>query len=1237
MDTFEENINDTLNDNKVDIMDNNVNNDNNNKDKNQVEIDNTENNTSKIEDNDINVEKKETTEKNEEKIEEEINYDEDYEFEFEEYEGDDNGNESMIKIEEKNNKNDNDNEKDDENKKNTNEKSDVIKNDNNNNKNDDQISIKNNSEKVRNDDSKSKELSFHDNIKTNNTKKKLSNNDDNNNQQEKEDIILENSKSSLKKIVIDNNKTNIKDEYGGDFISNIDQISITESETVPEVELDDVINRLKCSNRNVSNQKIVIKGTIGLNIEECGAQKIDEETVKSMSSLNDNKNEMKDETVNEEESMNDNLNGKNNKKINDDDMKEESLLSYNYINNFDMIKNNVVQEVNISDYFDKKEISSDEKESFNLKKLKDDIKTTSRPASSSKSSIIDTLKELRDINKSFKKLKAKNDIESLISLDASLEITDDNTNSITEKNKNNELKNKNNNKENASEGIKDDLKLNEELETKENDKDHSNNNANAILNLNKNDITDNDNNKDESLLLEETVIENGHKIIEKNKNNEKKDISLEFSDNLDDNNDSTKDDNQHSLKEELIKKEKQNNENKETNNIDKNQNNDQINQHNKNNSINNKSSLKLIDSASSSIINKSSLEPKELTSNDNNSKLLSSPQKKSNNKNSNVKPLTNKLKGSLKPTGSGTTTPSMMEKKGKKEEKEASSLKQLSKGVSTKQSLIEKEIKQIKTTGRVNSNLDKGKLEKTTGSDLSMTMSTHTSGVLNKRSKIGSLKSAIDSKLKENAIATKESFPNSTSTSPNKLLSKKDILRKRMYNEKLKQTSFIKPLSKEITPSKKTDLKNDLKNKKEHSLHKNNSIKKENNLIKIPNDRLSPSSSMISKGSNRPKKPSNKKESITHPKQNTTKFNNNNNNNNNNDLIETKKEEDKKIDADAPKTIEEIDSKILSLEKEINQLEEPGNKELDPHKKRKEKEKVKSTETQSNAKNTLSKKDEDEKETSIEKKKEDDQLQNPSNMNSPKKEVQKNKTNNNNDLYSFNDNTLKDEKNNSDNNDNPINNNKKEGMSKSDSTEYNISSKDKMILDSYKNLGKSSSNNTDNSNSDRSSPIKSLNSDVVFPSLVDNQGKELHDNLIKSKGREEESRLDDEDKIFNNISNLTSSIDNKIDSITKITNDYTIGVNGHLSLLNSSSNNSPTSDDINSPTVMAADQTSKRIDRILDYLKTVGNNSFEMLSDTVTDKASVKSDYDLMDSVSKYNGSAAGTIINSKLSDTASM
>ena len=67
----------------------------------------------------------------------------------------------------------------------------------------------------------------------------------------------------------------MKKEYDGNLISNIDKMSNEPETVVPEVEveLDDVIYRLKYSDRNVSNQKVVINGTIGLNIKECENKK----------------------------------------------------------------------------------------------------------------------------------------------------------------------------------------------------------------------------------------------------------------------------------------------------------------------------------------------------------------------------------------------------------------------------------------------------------------------------------------------------------------------------------------------------------------------------------------------------------------------------------------------------------------------------------------------------------------------------------------------------------------------------------------------------------------------------------------------------------------------------------------------------------------------------------------------------------------------------------------------------
>eukprot|EP00833_Pecoramyces_ruminatium_P006921 jgi/Orpsp1_1/1180953/evm.model.c7180000075223.1 len=225
---------------------------------------------------------------------------------------------------------------------------------------------------------------------------------------------------------------------------------------------------------------------------------------------------------------------------------------------------------------------------------------------------------------------------------------------------------------------------------------------------------------------------------------------------------------------------------------------------------------------------------------------------------------------------------------------------------------------------------------------------------------------------------------------------------------------------------------------------------------------------------------------------------------------------------------------------------------------------------------------------------------------------------------------------------------------KSDSMEYNIDSKDKMILDSYKNLGKST-NDMKESNS-LNKFMNSNNSEITLPSLVDSHGKGLHDNITLNNINTAMSIGMKNDNALKMTDEKSSLLDKQLGEreITKINNDYSIGINGNLSLTTSSTNNNNNTNNnynnstivednhsyaSNSPINMVSDQTSKRIDRILEYLKSVGNNSFEMINDTMTDKASVKSDFDLLDSVSKCNGSSSvsGTVINSKFSDTASI
>ncbi|ORX48635.1 hypothetical protein BCR36DRAFT_584197 [Piromyces finnis] len=1300
---------------------------------------------------------------------EDINYDNDYESEFEEYEGDENGNDSLIKIEnnegdengndslikidENNERDENGNDSlikiDENNERDENGNDSLIKIDENNerdeygdnslikteeknerNENGDDNLIKieknkendsnkvidanmneknnktskncQNQETTYNDIENKSNTIHHDNFNVNNnleTSLSINNKEDNNKNIDSSGEKHEN----LKKIVIKDNKENIKSEYSGNFISNIDQISVVESDIVSEVELDDVINRLKCSDRNVSNQKIVINGTIGLNIEECGIPKIDEETVKSESSINDKKNEAKDKKQNNSLT---NVSMNNNKYH----IEQEDVLLNNSNNKFNYSKNNTIENGNSNADFDdsnKKEILPDKKTNSNYDGLRaDEQKSTSRPQSASRSSIIETLKELRNINKSFKKLKEDNDIESLISLEDLNNLnkskeSDNTIKSVAEKSNKVDTSIKIDDEENKKNNIlqKKDVALNNipitqeigNMSNKDNFKLNNNISAEGLVlkkeNDNNNSLKNYNNTKDELLLTEKEEIKNENdlfnskdtEIVFDNKLNKEKDVSLEDTDEKDQNNTNypTTNDNIKNninntnkditifnkedtlpMKEELMEIGNNNKTNKKNEDqSNKNNNNDDDNDNNiingNNNDDDNNDNDNDNNGNGNDNINKSHSESIDKTLINNNSKLLLSPQKKSNINNA-TKLTTNKLKNSLKLTKNGKIASPLMEKNGKKIEKEASSLKPLSKETQTKQYFIEKEIKK-KIVGRVDSNI-KGKLEKTAGNNIPLSTATHSSGTLNKRLKASTLKSSIDIKHKENTANTKESQQNiSTPSSANKIFTKKDLLRKRIYNEKLKSTSFIKSLSKDTTPTKKGDIKSDIKNKVDHTLHKSNltnGIKKENNLIKIPNDRLSPSNSMISKVSDSPKKKTttNKKEATVNLKQETTKSVNSNN-----DPKKIKKEKDKKIE-EKTKTIEEINTKISVLENKINQLEEcesiignkEHNKEFDQHKKRKEKEKGKSTEIISNIRNSLDKKEDIGKEKLIEKTKEE-QLQNQIfSNNTQKNEIsssisQKTKISGSNEPYVFTDNTTKDEK-------MDINFDKKDGMMiKSESTEYNISNKDKIILDSYKNLGKPSSmnNNSDNNNNNNGSgripgsPIKSLNSDVVFPSLVDNQGKKIHDNLIQSKIIDD-AQLSDEDKIFNKISTITSSLDYKNDSLTKITNDFTIGVNGHLNLINSNGNNS-TSDDLNhfssnSPTVTAtADQTSKRIDRILDYLKSVGNNSFEMLSETITDKSSVKSDFDLMDSVSKYNGSTVGTMINSRMSDTESI
>jgi hypothetical protein len=168
------------------------------------------------------------------------------------------------------------------------------------------------------------------------------------------------------------------------------------------------------------------------------------------------------------------------------------------------------------------------------------------------------------------------------------------------------------------------------------------------------------------------------------------------------------------------------------------------------------------------------------------------------------------------------------------------------------------------------------------------------------------------------------------------------------------------------------------------------------------------------------------------------------------------------------------------------------------------------------------------------------------------------------------------------------------------------------------------------------------NSEISLPSLVDSNGKSLHDNITLSNINvlAMEVRNDDSMDVISN-----DLLYRREQEIMKINNDYSIGINGNLKLsmstttnLNNLEENHDYFNNNNSSDNISSDPTTKRIDRILEYLKSVGNNSFEVISDTLTDKESIKSDYDLTDNISKCNeSSVSGTVINSKLSDTASI
>jgi len=223
----------------------------------------------------------------------------------------------------------------------------IIANENEEKKNEDSdhhIEVKNDCEKDKNnsniDDVEIKGEDSEDKEKETNKKDGVS--DDNQDESKKE-----NDENGIKKIVIKDPQLDNLEEYDGEFISNIDKISVTESESAPGVELDDVINRLKCSDRNVSNQKIVINGTIGLNIEECDVEKREEETVSSLLTVKGDKEEkvIKNDDANDTKEIS---KKKQNKKKEEEQSKESEELHDD--------NQSIDQNIN------KSELSDDEKE-----------------------------------------------------------------------------------------------------------------------------------------------------------------------------------------------------------------------------------------------------------------------------------------------------------------------------------------------------------------------------------------------------------------------------------------------------------------------------------------------------------------------------------------------------------------------------------------------------------------------------------------------------------------------------------------------------------------------------------------------------------------------------------------------------------------------------------------------------------------------------------------------------------
>jgi len=778
---------------------------------------------------------------------------------------------------------------------------------------------------------------------------------------------------------------------------------------------------------------------------------------------------------------------------------------------------------------------------------------------------MDTLKELRNINKSFKKLKEKNDIESLIN------ITEDST-------EDNDISKKSNN---ALDEISEEDKIDEKVKSGE------------AITTNKSD----EKNKSQLILLED---KDGYSNLQKeNEYKEKDKVKSKNKESYDDNGNDNK----------LVVLENKN----KKDDIIKNE----------------KGQLKdNYSNKSSKSINKSIGSESE-----NNSKLPLSKRIQTKNSVNSME----KLKTPINHMDTDDTD--SIEVNVIKKEK-SSQTKILSKSGISKSSEIgmkkdnakteEKEKKPLRPEGKTGTTFSsKSKLEKVKNSSDIM-ISSPSPNALTKLSKTSSIRNAIDSKFKENSAA-KESLQNKS-----RGFNKKDILRKRMYNEKLKvgNNSEIKTLSKDKDNllAKKNDIKNEIKNKKDHSHYKSsiaNNMKKENNLIKISNDKLSTTSSMISKEG--PKKLNNvtKKDITKVSKINKEK-----------DSSTNEKNQDSSGNENKEKTIEAIDAKILSIEKEMNKLDSnnSNNNIDDSHEAKKDsefgkkkKEKGKSTDNKNSSVESSNENIENEKKERIKEKSKEEREQEEKKDKSEMSCTKKNNKNHFEDsMHMINKLIVKEEE-----------ENVKElslRMVKCDSTEYNIDNKDKVILDSYKNLGKPllSNDNNGSNNKEPGNPEKMFNSEIILPSLVDIYGKGLHENLIVNKSpkktneedpmnRKDESYSDNNNNLLTSTTTsapststnfITNSNMDKREAVTKITNDYSIGVNGNLNLFNSNDDLGTYSS--NSPTNMVADQTSKRIDRILDYLKSVGNtSSFDVMSDT-------KSEYD-------------GTVVNSKVSDTASM